>query len=861
MNDSSISESEARPQSRRGLSSQEAAARLRAEGPNALPELERRTGLRIILEVVREPMFALLLGAGVLYLLIGSRGEALVLFAFACFSVAIAIIQEGRSERVLEALRDLTSPRALVIRDGGQIRIPGREVVRGDVLVLAEGDRVPADAMLISGDDVQADESLLTGESVPVRKRVARGETARSPAAAAPPGGDDLPLVFSGTLIVAGGGLAVVTATGLRSEIGKIGHAVTRITPEPPRLQVQTRGFVMGFAIVGLSLSALAVLLYGLLRGAWLQGLLGGIALGMSMLPEEFPLVLTVFMVMGAWRLSRSQVLTRRPAAIETLGAATVLCTDKTGTLTRNLMSVEWLERDAQCAAAVAPSEGSQALHPRLQELLATAVLASRPEAVDPMDRALVRLAGGGAAGAELVRGYPWLPELPALVQVWRLQRGLLVAAAKGAPEAIAALCRLDAAGLEAMRARVEELARRGMRVLAAASAQLVSAAPPESALDLPLELVGLIGFVDPLRAGIPEAVRECRSAGIRVVMITGDHPQTARAIAAQAGIEHEEVMTGPELARLDETALIERAPEVSVFARITPQQKLRIVTALKARGEVVAMTGDGVNDAPALRSAHIGIAMGQRGTDVAREASSLVLLDDDFNSIVRAVRLGRRIYDNLVKAVSYILAIHLPIAGLALLPIALGKPLVLTPMLIAILELIIDPLCSVVLEAEPDERDVMARPPRAPESQLLSRPLLVTGFLQGALAILAVCGVFLYATLHGLPAVAVRSMGFLTLVCANYALIFANRSFSASPLAGFARPNPSLWVSVTAVAAALVAIFLIPALAGFLHLGPLRAGQVLICIAAAVALLGALEGVKLLVGRARARQVPALAR
>jgi Ca2+-transporting ATPase len=602
-----------------------------------------------------------------------------------------------------------------------------------------------------------------------------------------------------------------------------------------------------------LSLSALAVLLYGLLRGAWLQGLLAGIALGMSMLPEEFPLVLTVFMVMGAWRLSRSHVLTRRPAAIETLGAATVLCTDKTGTLTRNLMSVEWLERDAQCAAAVAPPAGASALQPGLQELLETAVLASRPEAVDPMDRALVRLAadvGVGAAAAELVRGYPWLPELPALVQVWRLPSGSLAAAAKGAPEAIAALCHLDAAALQAMRLRVEVLARRGMRVLAAASARLLVDAPPASARDLPLEFAGLIGFVDPLRAGIREAVRECRSAGIRVVMITGDHPETARAIAAQAGIEHEKVMTGPELARLGEPSLLERAPEVSVFARITPQQKLRIVTALKARGEVVAMTGDGVNDAPALRSAHIGIAMGQRGTDVAREASSLVLLDDDFNSIVRAVRLGRRIYDNLVKAVSYILAIHLPIAGLALLPIALGKPLVLTPMLIAILELIIDPLCSVVLEAERDERDVMARPPRDPASELLSRPLLVTGFLQGALAILAVCSVFLYATLHGLPAETVRSMGFLALVCANYALIFANRSFSASPLAGFARPNPSLWVSVAAAVAALAAIFRIPALAAFLHLGPLRAGEVLLCIAAAVALLGALEGVKLAVRR-----------
>src|SRR6185437_1108084 len=352
-------------------------------------------------------------------------------------------------------------------------------------------------------------------------------------------------------------------------------------------------------------------------------------------------------------------------AAIETLGAATVLCTDKTGTLTRNLMSVEWLERDAQCAAA-SRSGGADTLHPRLRELLQTAVLACRPEAVDPMDRALVRLAadagagaadaGGGRAAAagdeaELVRGYPWLPELPALVQVWRLRDGTRVAAAKGAPEAIGTLCRLDAAANQAMRGRVADLAQRGMRVLAVAVARLGPGAPPEHATDLPLELAGLIGFVDPLREGIPAAVRECRSAGIRVVMITGDHPDTARAIARQAGIEHDSVMTGPELARLDEQGLKQRAPEVSVFARITPQQKLRIVAALKSRGEVVAMTGDGVNDAPALRSAHIGIAMGQRGTDVAREASALVLLDDDFNSIVRAVRLGRRIYDNLMKA------------------------------------------------------------------------------------------------------------------------------------------------------------------------------------------------------------------
>jgi P-type Ca2+ transporter type 2C len=350
------------------------------------------------------------------------------------------------------------------------------------------------------------------------------------------------------------------------------------------------------------------------------------------------------------------------------------------------------------------------------------------------------------------------------------------------------------------------------------------------------------------LREGIPEAVAECRSAGIRVVMITGDHPETARAIARQAGIEHGTVMTGAELARLDEHSLRARAGEVSVFARITPQQKLRIVGALKARGEVVAMTGDGVNDAPALRSAHIGIAMGQRGTDVAREASALVLLDDDFNSIVRAVRLGRRIYDNIVKAVGYILAIHLPIAGLALLPIAMSRPLVLTPMLIALIELIIDPLCSVVLEAERDEH-VMTRPPRDPHSRLLSPRLLVTGFVEGGLAILAVCGIFLYATARGLEPEKVRSMGFLALICCNYALIFANRSFSASPLAVFSRPNPSLWISLAAAVAALSAIFSFPAVRTFLHLGPLQAHQFLLCLGAAGVLLAALESVKLLAG------------
>ncbi len=624
-----------------GLTQREAEFRLAQEGFNDLPSPDRRSVFGLIAEVLREPMFGLLLGAAVLYALIGDLGEAAVLAAFATVSVSIALIQRGRSEKVLDALRDLTSPRALV--------------VRGDVLVLVEGDRVPADAILVEGTDVRADESLLTGESVPVRKSVATSIAVAS----ATPGGDDLPYLFSGTLVLSGTGLAVVTATGVRSEIGKIGHAVGAIEQEQPRLQAQTRRLVLIFASVGFVLSVLAVVLYGVFRGDWLQALLGGIALGMSMLPEEFPLVLTVFMVMGAWRLSRSRVLTRRAAAIETLGSATVLCTDKTGTLTRNAMSVVGLraadaEWQRQPPEHVCKSES-------LKVLLEAAMLASDTKALDPMDRALHDLASrSGLSRSEVVervKAYPLSPELPAVTHVWSAGADKPhVVAAKGAPEALARLCRMDAGARAALVKAVDELARQGMRVLGVAGGHHAGAPLPASPTQFDLRFLGLVAFADPLRESVPEAVRECRSAGIRVVMITGDYRETARAIAHEAGIADGEVLTGHDLQALDDAELARRIRDITVFARITPSQKLRIVEALKANGEVVAMTGDGVNDAPALKAAHIGIAMGGRGTDVAREASSLVLLDDDFGSIVRAVRLGRRIYDNLRKAMGYIL-------------------------------------------------------------------------------------------------------------------------------------------------------------------------------------------------------------
>ena len=829
-----------------GLSIEEAAARLHAEGLNELPQAKRRTPLRITLEVIREPMFALLIGAGIVYLLLGDLGEALILLVFASLSVVITIVQEARSERVLEALRDLTSPRASVIRQGERKRIPGREVVRGDILAIAEGDRVPADAHLLSGHDLQADESLLTGESVPVRKRAGPAADSRRR-----PGGDDLPFVYSGTMIVRGQGFAEVLATGARSEIGKIGLSLGKIETEPPILRRQTKQLVRVLAIAGIGISLVVVLLYGLWRGSWLEALLGGIALSMSMLPEEFPLVLTVFMVMGAWRISQARVLTRRAAAIESLGAATVLCTDKTGTLTENRMRVAGLLTGAE--SVVLDPGASGALPERYFTLAECAILASARDPYDPMERAIHELGAKlpdarrrERADSTLLRSYGLRPDLLAMTQVWRPPSEInSVVAAKGAPEAIAGLCRLGAAELAALRRATDDMARRGMRVLGVARATWASADLPDTQRGFTFELLGLVALVDPLRDSVPSAVRECRAAGIRVVMVTGDYPATARAIAAAAGIDTERIMSGEEFAQMDDAQLAVRARQCSVFARIMPEQKLRIVGALKADGEVVAMTGDGVNDAPSLKAAHIGIAMGGRGTDVAREAAAIVLLDDDFGSIVRTIRLGRRIYDNLRKAVGYILAVHVPIAGLSLIPLLFGTPLIFTPLHIAFLEMVIDPVCSIVFEAENAEADAMARPPRNPKSPLFSRALAGWSLVQGMLVLLLVAAIYGIALHTGLSEPEVRALAFVSLVLTNVGLIFANRSFSASLWQALRRPNAPLWWVLAATTALMGIALAWPPARALFRFGPLHLDDLAVCVGAGFATIVGLDLLK----------------
>ncbi len=826
-----------------GLSESEAQARLAAEGPNELPQPDRRTPFRIVLEVLREPMFSLLLGGGVIYLFLGDFKEALILVAFAGLSIIITVVQETRTERVLDALRNLASPRALVVREGKRKRIAGRDIVRGDLVLLSEGDRVPADARLIEVSDLQADESLLTGESVPVDKRSSPKPAEPIPA----PGGENSPYVYSGSLVVRGSGFAEVVATGPKSEIGKIGQLLHGLETEPPKLQTQTRNLVRFAAIGGGAVSVFVMVLYGLFRGGWLEALLAGITIGMSMLPEEFPVVLTVFMAMGAWRISRARVLTRRSTAIEALGSATVLCTDKTGTLTENRMSVAELRTNGD----VWRRRDGTPVGESFRQLIVHGVLASAPEAFDPMERAIGDLAQisfgpkgqGSGAGMKLVKTYGLRPELLAVTQVWRPDDGgSLIAATKGAPEAIGRLCRLSKSQGAELQASVDEMAAEGIRVLAVAQTAHAGPGLPDTPAEFVFKFLGLVGFADPLRASVPAAVAQCLSAGIRVVMITGDYPATAIAIARQAGLDATEAVTGDAIDKLEDAALNSITQRSVVFARIVPEQKLRIVEALKADGQIVAMTGDGVNDAPSLKAAHIGVAMGGRGTDVAREASAIVLLDDDFGSIITAIRLGRRIYDNLRKAMTFIVAVHVPIAGLALLPLVLGLPIIFGPIHIAFLELVIDPVCSLVFEAEKEEDDVMRRPPRSPTEPLLSLRLVAWGTLQGALAFAMAGGMFVFALRNGMPDGEVRALTFVALVLGIFSLILVNRSFSPSLRLALVRPNAALVSILLGVCAVLGLCLTVPPLRELFRFGRLHYDDLALTIASALLILVTLE-------------------
>ena len=756
-----------------------------------------------------------------------------MLLGFVFVIMGIEFYQEKKTEKALDALKDLASPRALVIRDGVEKRIAGREVVTEDIVVLQEGDRVPADALVLSSVNLMADESLLTGESVPVRKRESKqGDTQFTP------GGDDIPFVYSGSMIVQGNGIVKVTATGIQTEIGKIGKALESVKEEPTQLKKEMGILVKRLAIIGLSLCVLVIAVYTLTRGDLLKGFLAGITLAMAMLPEEFPVVLTVFLALGAWRMSKKNVLTRKPAAIETLGSATVLCTDKTGTLTQNKMTVTRLFNGIEFFTVSPDCDFPEPFH----EIIEYGILSSQINPFDPMEKAITIIGEKYLQDTEHIhtdwemeKEYPLSKELLAMSRVFTStgNQGKVIAA-KGAPEAIFDLCHLD---LETNKFEksVAEMASSGLRVLGVAKAIIDPGNFPDIQHDFEFGFVGLIGLSDPIRKNVPDAVKECYNAGIRVIMITGDYPVTAKNIAREIGLKNPELcITGSELKDMSEDELCERIKQVNIFARVIPEQKLKIVNALKKNNEIVAMTGDGVNDAPALKTANIGIAMGEKGTDVAREASSLVLMDDNFASIVGAVRMGRRIFDNLQKALGYIFAIHVPIAGLSLIPVFFANmPLILWPVHIVFLELIIDPACSIIFEAEREEKNVMSRPPKDIKEPFFGINKVLLSCFQGIGILIVTLVVYFVGIKTGHTEKAVRALTFVTLIASNIAIIISNRSWTSNFFKIIFLPNKTVKWVVGGAIFFLVLILNVPFLRNLFLFEKISLVETLICTAA----------------------------
>jgi P-type Ca2+ transporter type 2C len=771
-----------------GLTTQEAIARLAQAGRNEIPSAEKRTLARLILETLADPLLALLVLATIAHLLLGEFRDSIALLMAVGLVIGISARQEFRAEAAVQGLRELSAPRSTVVRDGRSVRIASAEVVPGDLLILEAGDRVSADGVIVSCVDLSVDESSLSGESIPVGKR---------------PGIENEPpsketQVFSGTIAVRGRATVRVTATGPASELGKLGKSLWTVRRIANSVEVELRGRVrqMAFAAVLICLGV-AVLSY-LRQGNWLYGVLAGLALAIALIPEEFPIVARIFLAIGAWRLSQNRVLTRNLGALDSLAHTTVLCVDKTGTLTMNKLAVDKL-------ISTGDTE---------QRLMRAAVLASDEYAIDPIDRAIV---DRGHQAGEYHSAVPvhalFLPM--AVAQIYA-EPGKFVTYVKGAPEHVSAMCAMSEGEQSTWLELAQRAAEDGFKVLgvAAGESKDMMRSSPRG-----LRALGLVCLSDPLRPGVPEAMEQANGAGVRVVVITGDHPATAKAIATRAGIQAGDVVNGDRLDTLNDLELRTVLRSSNLFCRVAPAQKLRLVTLLKGLGESVAMTGDGVNDAPALKAADVGIAMGLRGTDVARETADLVLLDDDFPSIVTALRTARGIRKKMRRAVTYIVAVHVPIAGLAILPFITGWPMILLPIHIVILELVIDPACAIVFETEPAGSDMMKQDPQAFRKSLLDTETIRKGLLQGTALLLAIAAVFGFSYWRVGDEIDSRTLAFSTLLLGNIALIWLNRSREQTILETIRRPNPALWWITAFVLASLVAVTSLPFLREALRL------------------------------------------
>ncbi|HXZ85906.1 MAG TPA: cation-transporting P-type ATPase [Myxococcota bacterium] len=820
-----------------GLTSAEARARLARFGPNRLVARERAGWLVDLGGLLLDPMALMLLAAAAIYIALGERRDAAVMLVALVPVLGVDVFLEARSRSALKKLSQSVAPRARVLRDGRELSVDTAELVPGDLLLLAEGEFVHADGVIRAAANLAIDESSLTGESEPQRKRsVLSAALAEAPADAR---------FYAGSVVLAGHGRGEIAATGRSTRFGEIARLVAEADTSATPLQRRVGRLVQRLAVVATAV-AVAVIGLGRLRGStWGQALLGGISVAMSAAPEEFPLVFTLFLSVGAWRLTRQGVLVRRLASVETLGSTTVICTDKTGTLTRGEFVLD----------ALVPLNGASE-----RTLLEAALLACEVPPSDPIEKAIaLRASASGVAmdqlgaGWRLVRDHDFDPIGKHMSHVWASPDGggRIWIAAKGALEGILEHAQVSASERKAIEEAHVRLASQGSRVLAVA-ARLGSSEHGTTRQDDERELsfLGLLGFRDPMRPEVPGAVRECRAAGVRIKVVTGDHALTAHAVAQSAGIVDGggAIVTGDELERAPDDERRRLIAQAAILSRITPAQKYMIVEALRAAGEVVAMTGDGINDAPALRRADIGVSMGRRGTDVARAAADLVLLDDDFASIVAAVREGRKIFLEIQRAFLYLLAFHVPIVGLALTPPLLGMPLLLMPVHFVWLELIVHPVSALLFQGDPPPADLMRRPPRAPRAPMLPSRAVLRSVLSGALLTIAAFAV--YAWRLPLEVDRARGVALATLILGYQLLVLVERATSAYGPGVLLPRSLRAWLVWGASGVSLPLLMYVPATAALVKVAPLGAGDWTIAAIAA----GLAVGWRALAGLARRR-------
>lgn len=809
----------------KGLTNDEVKKLQSKYGFNEFVKNEKPNPIKKFLGVFKEPMFLLLVGTAILYLILKDVRDAAIMLVFVGFVASITFIQEWKTEKTLSALKELTSPQVMVLREGQRKKIKSAELVPGDIVFLSEGERMPADCLVLEASNFSVDESVLTGESEHVFKvpsDLVKEDINK---------GDDYwrrDMLYAGTLSVFGKCTAKVVSTGFNTEYGKISKAISETKDELTPLQRKTHNLVKNLAIAGFFLCLIVIGLSYFYNHDLIKSILSGITLAMAIIPEEFPVVLTVFLSLGAFRLAKKNALMRRISAVETLGSATILGVDKTGTITKNIMEVKELF-----------------VHDKIfnieefasKEFARLMIMSCEHDPYDPMEKAILNCAKSSEKNVEdiysieIAHKIPFDSKTKRMANIYSIN-GSYYVAAKGSPETILPLCNIDEKNMKRILRTIDEMAERGLRVIA--FAEFNGDEIREDLEEYKLDFKGLVGLQDPPKEGVKEAIKLCKNAGIRVVMITGDYSKTAMAIGNEIGLKFKDcAITGEEIDSMSDDELCEAVKHCDIFSRVIPEHKMKIIKALKKNGEIVAMTGDGVNDAPALKNADIGIAMGKRGTEVAKEASHMILMDDNFTTIVSSVRDGRRIFDNIRKAMVYIMVIHIPIITLALFSPIFNLPEILLPVHIVLLELIIDPTCSIIFEGEEAEPYIMEQPPRSTKEPLLTKKLTVKVVLQGVAMFLAAFMPFHYLVDGGMNVDAARSFSLMALIVSNVTLVMVNRSNTQYLISIFKESKNKARLFINSLALVMVfAIVYIPGLQSIFRTKALSFKMMLISLA-----------------------------